>query len=99
MVIIMMCLYSVLPSSILCTTDPGLSSTLEDLFSVLANNAGCHANFHRHFLPSAVQLLDCANKEGNPLALVAVSERVGEGECRCELGDVCRRCWMCWWCW
>lgn len=53
--------------------DPGVSSTLDDLISVLATNTSCHANFHQHFLPLAVQLLDSTNKEGLPLGLVAVS--------------------------
>lgn len=63
----------------LCTTvvclfppDPGVTSTLEDLFSVLAKNSGCHANLHGRFLPSAVQLLD-TNEAGLPLGLVPVS--------------------------
>ncbi|CAI8007574.1 Importin-9 [Geodia barretti] len=49
--------------------DPGLSSSLEDLFSVLANNPGCHADFHRSFLPSAVQLLE-SNETGISLGLL-----------------------------
>lgn len=53
-------------------TDPGITSTLEDLFSVLAKNSGCHANLHGRFLPSAIQLLD-TNEAGLPLGLVPVS--------------------------
>ena len=59
-----------LPSS-----DPGVSSALDDLFSVLAKNNGCHANLHGRFLPSAVQLLD-SNEMGLPPGLVAVSVEV-----------------------
>ena len=51
--------------------DPGVSSTLEDLFSVLAKNRGCHVDLHGVFLPSAVHVLD-SNEEELPLGLVAV---------------------------
>ena len=56
----------------LIPSDPGVSSTLEDLFSVLAKNPGCRANLHGRFLPSAVQLLD-RSETGLPLGLVPVS--------------------------
>jgi hypothetical protein len=64
--------------------DPGVSSTLEDLFSVLAKNRGCHADLHGVFLPSAVHVLD-SNEEGLPLGLVAavldVLVVLNAGEC------------------
>ena len=57
---------------ILDTTDPGVCSTLEDVFSVLAKNPSCHRDLHSQFLPTAVQLLD-SNDQGLPLGMVAVS--------------------------
>ena len=55
----------------LCS-DPGLMSTIEEVFAALAVNPGCHSDLHLRFLPVAMEALQSTENQ-LPLGLVAVS--------------------------
>ena len=48
-------------------------SCIEELFSVLAKNPGCHSDLHARFLPVAVEILT-SNESQLPLGLAVVSQ-------------------------
>lgn len=54
-------------------TDPGLMSTIEEVFAALAANPGCHSDLHLRFLPVAMEALQSTENQ-LPLGLVAVSQ-------------------------
>lgn len=54
-------------------TDPGLMSTIEEVFAALAANPGCHNDLHLRFLPVAMEALQSTENQ-LPLGLVAVSQ-------------------------